>query len=607
MTPSVIDAARHPFAPPSQKRIWEWARENVWLPASYSIQGEFHIERSNHLRAVFDAIWDKRVRSVAFEKAVKIGGTMVADISQLYMLSNRPGPMMLVMQTGQEAVNHAVTKVLPNVKGCKALRHVLSDNRHDITHQRIMLKSGVPFYINGPATAGLQAKDIRYLFLDECWEMLEDTYKQALARTEAYARVGTDKTVFISQGSEIRVENGIEIPHFFDARMRRATDKWWHVPCPHCLVKFNPRLEFLDEGGNRIAGLMYDGNGLQVRYVCPHCRQVIIDSPRLKAMWNDAGEYVQTNPTPAIGEESFHCGAIPISSWNALALKHADAIQAMRNGSIVRLKAFIQKDMAESWKDKSGAEPIKFTPFGFGEKSKWADEFVRVMTFDIQKDHFWALIRAWAKYGASRLICAGRFETWDDLRELQTTNNVVDGMVFGDEAYGKRTAETRRQCYRFGWSTMRGASSETKSFQRVVGVDKAGKEIKQPSMWRELVGEVFVGDQTHELKDFLKTLSLASQVKYMRGDRTITVIEWIGNPIRDIVRNMIDGKGAEWLAHDGVSHTYRAHLAGQRKETGMNKKTGVVEEFYKVIGDDHLLDCENMQIPVVDALGILKV
>lgn len=598
--------------PPSQEEIYEWANKNLWLPPAYAQPGEFHVETSKHLIEPFKAIRDPSVRLVGSEKVVQTFGSGLFDISIPYLLKNKPGPILVVMQKDDVANAHAKTRIMPVIRSARCLEGLMPRVAGTASTQELILKTGVPLWIYGPAVSGLQSKSIRYSFGDECWLWEPGVWENFSRRKDAYERIGNDKTVLVSQGSENQIVNGVEVRNFFDAIMRDGTDEWWCQPCPVCKEFFIPKLEYLNEEGERYAGLMWDANGNQLRYVCPKCKQSFEDSASLKSHWNDTSRYFSQNPNPKKGHRTFHWGAIAFKGWDKLQSLYIEAMQALKNGSVEKLKALIQKEMAETWLDRQSIQRIVLQPTGFGEKSSWPDEMVRLMIVDVQNDHFWVLIRAWAGDSRSRLMLFRKVHTWSELRTIQQEFAIRDEGVFVDNAYGRRTAEVNRECYCFGWNVMRG--SDYREFDHIeVDPNDRKKTIKVKKLWRQPPApEALIGMHTEDLAELKNRFSEKALAKFNRGDYRVECVEWSGPSIKEIFVTLRDAKEingvkpSEFLAYDGVPNCYRKQIAGQERRMRNDRFGRPIEEWVKV-SDDHAFDCECMGIAIASMLEILKV
>ena len=69
-------------------------------------------------------------------------------------------------------------------------------------------------------------------------------------------------------------------------------------------------------------------------------------------------------------------------------------------------------------------------------KESWVDETsvgdvnLRFLTVDVQKDHFYTVVRSWNECGASRLIACQKVFSWDALKQIQEEFHVNPALAF---------------------------------------------------------------------------------------------------------------------------------------------------------------------------------
>src|SRR5690349_6427542 len=85
------------FAAPDRRPIYEWAKDNVVLPAVLTRHGHFEFADSRHFLPIFDALQDDHVRQVSIRKPVRGGGTLISDIWHVWTRGTDPGPAMAVL------------------------------------------------------------------------------------------------------------------------------------------------------------------------------------------------------------------------------------------------------------------------------------------------------------------------------------------------------------------------------------------------------------------------------------------------------------------------------------------------------------------------------
>ena len=82
----------------------------------------------------------------------------------------------------------------------------------------------------------------------------------------------------------------------------------------------------------------------------------------------------------------------------------------------------------------------------------------RTMGVDVQRGHFWVVVRRWAKTGHSRLMAFARVETWADVEAFGKQHGVHPAMVLVDS--GDNTQEVYRETARRNWKTAKGSGSD---------------------------------------------------------------------------------------------------------------------------------------------------
>lgn len=576
------------IAPSPDLQIFDWARENIDLPASYQIPGRFHVEKSRHLIEPFKALYDDTIRRVVLMKAIQTGGTLVADIYVPWVMATNPGNVMWIMQTDDIAKDHSESRMLPVMKRCAALQRLLPDDPRKIRIQEILFKSDVALYIQGPSINNLQSKSIRVVIGDEVWLWEPGVLTELIGRQSAYRRVGTDKGLFISQAGKKDDQ--------FDALWQEGSRRIWTVQCEHCRDWFEPRWtwEVSVNGTMEYRGMRWDDDGHQVRYQCPLCGECMVDTPRLKANWNLTGRF---SGEQAGTVASFKWNCVITDSWQELVAEFRKANLAKRNGSTLPLQQFLQKKMAEPWDERMGVEQVMLLTSAYTPgPEKWEHETHRFMTVDVQKDYFVVVIRAWANDGSSRLLHFDpKVSTWPELRELQTRFGIIRAAV--DEKYGIRSAEVRKWCFIYDWIAFRGS-------------DK--KDFPNPEMGKRTLysvpqlTDIFVGIKDKDRAKFFEGFSPEAMAKFESGNRSCIVVDWAGPTVRDIFCNLRDGKGAKWEAYDGVGREYNEQLYGFVKRTRHDPRGNEIQEYH-VIGPDHAADCESMQVVVAAMNEILAV
>ena len=103
------------------------------------------------------------------------------------------------------------------------------------------------------------------------------------------------------------------------------------------------------------------------------------------------------------------------------------------------------------------------------------------MSVDVQESggfHTWVLVRAYNDEGKSRMVWAGRLETWGDIEAKAEEFKVLPKMVFIDS--GDQTRDVYYQCCLHGWIALVG--SDRSSFSEIVNEKKVTRPFAESLM-----------------------------------------------------------------------------------------------------------------------------
>lgn len=453
------------WARPYTGEIYEWGHENVNLHAAYALPGWFDVSTSRHLIEPFRAIKDPTIRVVSNIGALQSGKSLLTDISIPFFMVNDPGPIMWTFQSDPDGREHMKTRAMPLWRSIRSLRPLLPHARSEMTTMEIYFGSFF-FLANGANPNSLQSKSIRYKFNSEIWlPAWQELYEQAVGRVSAFERAATSKVVNDSHAGS----RGDVAERVFLAGSR----EFWSLPCPACGKTYPLRVTQKREDGTRFGmvwaddatredGTISEARAAEtVRYVC-HCGHLWPHEPRTYRQWNDLGTYVATNPEPPADNRSLCWSGLVSTTMPVLAAKKAAALNALRAGFDDLMRDFKRQREVEPWEERSASIVIETRTHGYrrGDYANGqpiADEVDRAMTIDRGMDHFWCEVVAWRGDGSTRHLHAGRYETADQLREIQLRYQVADRKTFEDTGHNQDAAF--RDCIAYGWVGLRGAAA----------------------------------------------------------------------------------------------------------------------------------------------------
>jgi phage terminase large subunit GpA-like protein len=562
---AVLEAFSESFRPPDRMPIYEWANKYIYLPNMYAVPGPFHVEKSFYLKEPLVALQDPDIREVTIYKAVQTGGSLVSEIWVSWLIDNAPGPTMWNMQTDEDAKQAAEMRINPLFESCPPVRNKLPLQRFKRT------KTEVYFYnmwllIQGAGLSNIQSKSVQNLINDEIWIWPPGNHGQACKRVTAFGE--TSKILNISQGGTVGDE--------MDVAYSRGTQEEWGFHCPKCRTLQQYVWKQMEWDDNEITHPGSTWNFIElektIRFKCIQCPHVIRDTPHERRELNDRGGRIIKNPGAPKSKRSFRWTAMAFDAirWSTLVEEWIHAQIMMKNGSIQALQEFIQKRLAEPWEDRGDSDMVEIkSDYSIGEE--WGEEDQRFLTVDVQKDHFWAVCRAWSKEGTSRLIWCGKLLTFEEIHEKEIELKVTPRRVIPDSGF--RATEVYEACCKYGWTAFKGEDKEYFSHK-----------LPDGTMVRKIFSPVQRGDPG---------IGTSSQ-----GLKHCALILWSNPSTKDMLERLKKGRGPYWGIPKDVGQEYLYQIDSETKRLRHNKMTGQAIWEWVRIGKrpNHYWDCECEQV-----------
>lgn len=582
---SALDGWARGWELPDRRPIPEWARQHVKLGGGYARQGSFDIETCRHLIEPFAAVQDDAVREVTCRAAIQTLKTILVELSSLWIIANKPGPIMWTQQDDDSAKEHTKGRYRGLLRSCEPVARLLPRSKHDTGTQEIYFGD---FYllINGANLNNLQSKSIRWKLNSECWLWKQGLLTHARRRVSAYARDGISKIINESQGSF----DGDD----FDKLWHEGTCEEWSVACFGCgevhPLRFFGRMRsdpeahacvVWDRDAKKADGKWDEGRVRQsVRWKCPSCGHEHANSGETRVRWNAEGRYSAPRADADPRHRSFTWNALIAEDMAQLAIEFLGASAYKERGILQPLKDFYMQRLALPWreeKDEQGKVEVltlsEYTLADISEKptEKIAGEALRVMTIDRQRDHFWAIVRAWAFDGSSRLLWRGRLHTVEQAEEIRSKYGVEPQMCFEDAQYS--TDSVYQDCVRFGWTALHGSGED--SFPHLL---RGGRKV---------------------FRYYTTVKSTQVPGGYAR------YLFWASDPVKDQLAGLLAGKSYPFGLPADAGEEYARQMRGEAKRERIVKKTGRSEWRWVKVGANHYWDCEAMGVAVAIAMQIL--
>ncbi len=580
-------------APPKDQSVAEYCAENVFLIDS-PIGAKY--EPGGHSDDILNDLQDPDVYESNTVGHTGMGKSAILECASSYIIAQAPGPTGIMSQTDDTTREWVETRAMKAWEKCEAVAALIprGKDRHAKKKDSIVFRH-MPMFMGGANLSNTQEKSLRYTLGDEVWAWKQGILGEFLKRHhDRWNR----KSLLLAQGG---VEDDDWHKHTRDGL---GFDRAFRCPaCDQERIYTWSQVRYEEHR---------DGNGefdwprifASIHRVCGNegCDGQFDDSPRGRAMLAERSFYLCRNNSHIPGRVTRYVPAManPRIELKSLVKEWLLAEEAWKNGDRNPRRQFIQKRLAQFWVEKvesptlsTGGEPYSLAAYNDGEK--WEGEFDRHMRIDVQKGHFWVSIRVWRiEQGAkSRLIWAGRADTWQTLFTLQERFGVANNRVFIDGRYGidEIVRNIYEHCGAPKWSnTLRDwdfsnhwiiliGEDNAKGYQYNVGTPKRPKKV-----WRMF--SRFNHQTTHRGQRF----------------RTIHFSNLLAKDALSSIMALPDGEFG--VPVDAPP----AYIAQMKSETKREVKPGVWRyELIKQHYDNHLWDTEVQGIVGASICQILKI
>ncbi len=465
----LIALGRRLLAPSESGDVVEWCEDNILAIPDSPMPGPFRAERTRWIGEALRIAADPEVRLVCILASIQSGKTLFARLYSCHAVARAPGPMLILQDNDHNARDFNLTSLRPLWDQCPAVKERLvpeMDRSSTIQFDRM-----TAWVLGAHNEKNLQRRSIRHLIGDEVWLWPKGHIAEASARVTAFGWMG--KRIFMSQG-------GIEGDDF-DVLHRSTDQRDWNFRCPKC-DKLQPwlweQVRFPEEAkANGTWDKVKVANG--TTYECSGCSEKLPDTSGTRNACNARGEFVATAPATRSGFVGLHWNALCSMSWGELGVMMLEAREASDlYGDESPRRIFKQKRLAMPWSEEGGAMVADVKASEYKMADAWdglawlnqkgrfvegaadpkKDVPLRTMGVDVQRGHFWVVVREWSKEGISRLRHFARVETWQELDALTVTLGVHRSMVLVDS--GDQTQLVYSESAKRGWKVGKGSGQE---------------------------------------------------------------------------------------------------------------------------------------------------
>lgn len=514
-----------------------------------------------------DKFTDPLIESISLCFGAQIGKTE-AELNMIgYALHQTASPVMMVYPTDTIAKFASDKRVQPMIRSVEPLADMYDEGSKllelDFVNGNYMVLVGA----NSPSS--LSSRSIKYLFFDEIDKYPAFSGKEANPIKLAEERTKTFVDKKIVRVSTPTIESGNIWQSYMDANER----KQYYVPCPHCGVSQTLKFKQIKwpEEHNDNADMIRD----TAYYECEHCGERIYNKHKMEML--RSGEWRAVNKSQSkIRSVSYHLSSI-YSPW----VTFGDVAYEFKNskGTPATLMNFINSWLAEPWKSSKtkSTQNMEFTQSNYPCGVVPDKAVLLIASVDVQLDHFWWEVRAYAPGVKSYLIDYGQASTWEDLEEIIINREYPSEygesrqvMKAGIDS-GFRTDEVYQFCSRFPevCIPVKGSSNHS--------------TMAAPYTMTSLEKGVVGGLKLYVLNtDYWKDFIFARMIRLADEDGTIHL-------------------------YKECPQEYSDHLRSEEKQEIRNVKTGAVTVQWKPLTShpvNHLLDTCTYNAAVADIAGV---
>lgn len=532
--------------PSPKMNIVEWAANNVKL--SRSSRSEYaDLKQTPWLIEPLETILGNNATEVVVNAPVGSGKSTMLEIAGTYIVAEKAGPTMFAAQTDPDAQEFFQTGLMPALRNCKLIDNLWPAKQNQIRKEFVQF-THMPLWCVGSNMSNFQSKSLDNVFLDEVWMLKAGLLTEARKRT--HDRFGS-KVVLVSQSGVVNDD--------FDLAFNQTYKHEFAYKCRNCNEYHKYEFENLKWDCEKIDDKVI-WESIEARYICP-CGEVYHDTVTDRREMSQSGKYISGDTqNPLKGHYGYHYSALNVwwIEWSKLVVEFLKAVEFAKKGNNKFLRQFNQKRLAKSWDEweNNDTELIRVGDYTL-ESAQKLD--ITILTVDVQKQDLWYVVRTWDRDGNSRLLESGKVLSFSEISKIQEKHQIAANAVFLDTAY--RTEEVKYILAKNKWLGLngRGDSGYTITNKRT------GKKFTR----------LFDAPKTHQTST---------------GMAVTTYYSSMG--IKDILFILKSDNGARWELPSDVSKEYVSQLQSEIKIIAANGQP----TYKKIKDDNHLLDCEAMQI-----------
>jgi hypothetical protein len=563
------------FSAPWRKKFegdaGEWSNGKLLLPTS-TRQPTFTFRYTPHFREIFAALNNKKKKRVHVMGPAGSGKSMIGIIDLCFSVWNDPGFYYYVWPSDEDGKDQVEDQIVPILEANDFLAELMPQDRQKRRAMKIIFSEMI-FHTVGANESSAQRVRAYKLRMEEP-HLFKPGFLAKFRKRMVGVKQATEAT--FSTGSVLEDESDVawKESSMAECAVLCPACQTYHVPKDNCL-KWDKNETTWDEATHEYR---WDELRKTVRYECPNCSVALpqkwnaaedIDEARLELIQNYRWE--SQNPNASGEIEGFHSNFyfVPWLNLQDVAMEKIRATHAAHRGQLEMLKDYVQKTLAEAWDEAPRDTDRSTVASGYLMLEAWPEEISRMLSVDVQKDHFWAVCRAYGTEGKSRLIWAGRLETYEQIEEKRLELGVEPRRTGIDMQFD--TNVVHQNCLKYGWLAF--SAMDAVSFPKIrPNMKPLHLPYSEPKR-----GHVGIG---------------------MGGvQRTVIYFLWSNPTIKDLWHNMKNSAESGYTVADDVGPVYLAQTSAEYKRQETTKGGAKVWRYHvPQHKDDHLGSAEQINL-----------
>lgn len=408
--PPYIRKALEVLRPPEHMTVSQWAEKYRVLDNKTSARpGRWRNEVTPYLQGVMDAFNEYNLERITFCKPTQVGGTEAMNNMLGYMVSQDPGPAMVVYPTEILANSTSEERIQPMMRLSPALRDKWDEYRSTDLELHFTTMNLTLAWANSPSA--LASKPIRYLLMDEVDKYPGASNKEADPLSLAKERTKTYPNCKIYVTSTPTLKTG----HIWKSLQSSDEIRHFFVPCPHCGEMIELKWSNVRYSDDKSLS-MRDRADTAV-YVCQKCGALIHDSDKPEMLRRGKWKAVERKT------ENVRSAGFWMNTLYSPFVKFSDAAFEFlaSKDDPEKLQNFVNSWLAEPWEDttiKTSADLVleRQTDYQQFELPDWTE--ILTGGVDVQQNCLYWTIRAWGKFLTSQNIAHGQAFSLDEVSRM---------------------------------------------------------------------------------------------------------------------------------------------------------------------------------------------